>query len=88
MDISKVWVSTKPLLLCWHVILMLIISSDDSNVSNHPVLNIHITGGQLQVGLVRTSGGDQGEDETCGTELAIFKSQSNIETCVSELDIS
>ena len=40
------------------------------------------------MGLVRTSGGDQAEDETCGTELAIFKSQSNIETCVSELDIA
>ena len=53
-----------------------------------PTTKIFLPGGQLQVGLVRTAGGDQAEEETCGTELAIFKSQSNIETCVSELDIA
>ena len=37
------------------------------------------------MGLVRTSGGDQAEEET---ELAIFRSQTNIEACVSELDIA
>ena len=40
------------------------------------------------MGLVRPAGGDQAEEETCGTELAIFKSQTNIETCVSELHIA
>ena len=49
---------------------------------------MYIPGGQLQVALSRTAGGDQAEEETCGTELVIFKSQSNIETFGTEMDIA